>query len=730
MKISIRVFAVILFLSGMAYAAQNAFLAIPPKYQPLTIGGVLPGGQLYTCVPGTTCGPGMASPKATYTDSTGATPNTNPVILDANGAADVWLEGSYKFQLYDALNNLVYTKDNVSSISIPTTYGVDASILGLAATVAAAGATPETIVVSNSQSLSTNLTIPANITLSVIYPGSISVGNGVSLTVNGASYWTGGVISGQGNVTFNGAFFAGAYQVFTGTGTITGLKKVFPEWWGATPYADYSAASSGSSDSTSAINKAIVCLRSSLGGELDLNGMYRVTAVNFSQTSYNNDAIIVHGIGQRVSGFYGTSATSIVVDLLGADWLTFENLSIFGTGTCGILLARQSSGTANYCNNHTFRNFTIEGTWSIAAAVVVGAEITRWYNPVFINTTSPYTSFIASDSNVTSITSPNGTILSGAGNGSTCTDNVMYGAEFDGYGGNNAIPVRFAGQVQWVMFGGEVTNTHTGATGCVFVQYESDLNSYNFTGPVEWFGTLFEGQGIVHYLKGVVGQSNVFNNIEANGGFYNLFNAAPWDVIDANINSTTACGLQASLFHGTKFNAATSSPSVHVSYVVASVIDLSTAFAGSSITIDTPSVLYYGSQLLASYVNGSSSTYMSTNPPSYGTAVPTTGIYPAQQRIMNINASSGQPNGWICTQAGGAVSTTRANSTTYANGVWATWTTGTTVWKVISGGGGQSASSPPSITGIAVGGTVVDGALTWQLMSLTTAGFITQGNAV
>jgi hypothetical protein len=53
---------------------------------------------------------------ATYTDYTGNTANTNPVILDSNGEADVWLPNttSYKYVLKTSADVLLYTVDYVS----------------------------------------------------------------------------------------------------------------------------------------------------------------------------------------------------------------------------------------------------------------------------------------------------------------------------------------------------------------------------------------------------------------------------------------------------------------------------------------------------------------------------------------------------------------------------------------------------------------------------------------
>lgn len=58
----------------------------------------LVGGRVYFYEAGTT------TPKDTFTDSTGLVKNTNPVVLDARGEADIWLgDGLYKMQVTDAL---------------------------------------------------------------------------------------------------------------------------------------------------------------------------------------------------------------------------------------------------------------------------------------------------------------------------------------------------------------------------------------------------------------------------------------------------------------------------------------------------------------------------------------------------------------------------------------------------------------------------------------------------
>ena len=54
---------------------------------------------------------------ATYTDSTGSSFNTNPIILDAGGRANVWLDSNtaYKFVLLNFDGSVLYTVDNINS---------------------------------------------------------------------------------------------------------------------------------------------------------------------------------------------------------------------------------------------------------------------------------------------------------------------------------------------------------------------------------------------------------------------------------------------------------------------------------------------------------------------------------------------------------------------------------------------------------------------------------------
>lgn len=72
-------------------------------------GDPLSGGLVYTYLAGT------STPLATYSDQE-ITPNTNPVVLDSNGEADIILAAvsTYKIILKDSLGVTQWTVDNVA----------------------------------------------------------------------------------------------------------------------------------------------------------------------------------------------------------------------------------------------------------------------------------------------------------------------------------------------------------------------------------------------------------------------------------------------------------------------------------------------------------------------------------------------------------------------------------------------------------------------------------------
>jgi len=92
-------------------------LSPTPKLQFFDANGApLAGGLLYTYEAGST------TPLATYTDSTGVSANTNPIVLDSRGEANVWLGAdSYKLALYTSVGVLIWTVDNIRIVGVAVT---------------------------------------------------------------------------------------------------------------------------------------------------------------------------------------------------------------------------------------------------------------------------------------------------------------------------------------------------------------------------------------------------------------------------------------------------------------------------------------------------------------------------------------------------------------------------------------------------------------------------------
>lgn len=80
-----------------------------PRYIEFTSGGdPLAGGKIYFFEGGT------STPKDTFSDAAGSTPNANPVVLDANGRATIFMnnDGLYKIRVDDSTDVTIYEQDD------------------------------------------------------------------------------------------------------------------------------------------------------------------------------------------------------------------------------------------------------------------------------------------------------------------------------------------------------------------------------------------------------------------------------------------------------------------------------------------------------------------------------------------------------------------------------------------------------------------------------------------
>jgi hypothetical protein len=221
----------------------------PAKFSSSDIlGAPLVGGLLYTYLAGT------STPYATYTDQTGTIANANPVVLDARGEANVWLEQgvAYKFALHDALDNLIWTVDNINAapgggatglfgngtVAAPSIsflnstgmgfYRISNNVLG----VATAGA--NAMAIDASQNVGIGIASPT-VRLDVVGAGKFSTG--LTVAAGGLTVTTGGIT-------------ASGTTSITGATTITGNTTVAGGTFASRGFADNATAAAWNIDST------------------------------------------------------------------------------------------------------------------------------------------------------------------------------------------------------------------------------------------------------------------------------------------------------------------------------------------------------------------------------------------------------------------------------------------------------------------------------------------------
>jgi len=182
-----------------------ALLSPNPKQQFFDANGQpLVGGKVYTYAAGTT------TPVVTYVDAAGVTTNTNPIILDSRGMANIWLDNTvnYKYAVFDADDVPIFTTDNIgvtlttASFAVPPVIGSTTPNSGFFTTISLTAATASKL------NVGTTAERPTPVTGMVRYNSTLTKFEGY-----GASAW--GALGG-------GATGGGADEVFVENGqTVT-----------------------------------------------------------------------------------------------------------------------------------------------------------------------------------------------------------------------------------------------------------------------------------------------------------------------------------------------------------------------------------------------------------------------------------------------------------------------------------------------------------------------------
>lgn len=161
-----------------------------PRFRALNAAGYpLAGGKLTTWINGT------STLKDSFKDEAQAATNDNPVILDANGEADVWLDtsGGYKLALTDASDVPQWTVDRI--FSLPT----DISITDNTANAFRLQEGSNEYFIIDTLNGSENIALgnpTTNPTISLLGTGAVAIGG--SVTMSGARVLGSGGIASLG----------------------------------------------------------------------------------------------------------------------------------------------------------------------------------------------------------------------------------------------------------------------------------------------------------------------------------------------------------------------------------------------------------------------------------------------------------------------------------------------------------------------------------------------------
>jgi hypothetical protein len=198
-------------------------VAPPLKFRAVGADGLaLVGGKLYTYTAGT------STPKDTYTSYALSASNTNPVILDARGEADLWLDGNYKFILKDWADATIWTVDEVHDLTSNQTF-TGTTLAGTLTVTSTAVTWSGNPTHSGNHTFTNNVVVNGNTTLGDSSADALTIKpNAVTWTNNpthSGNHTFSGTVAVTGAVTFT-AIPAGKVTSGTYTPTLTGIANI------------------------------------------------------------------------------------------------------------------------------------------------------------------------------------------------------------------------------------------------------------------------------------------------------------------------------------------------------------------------------------------------------------------------------------------------------------------------------------------------------------------------
>lgn len=331
---------------------------------------------------------GTTTPKTIWLDRDKDTEAANPYTLDANGTAQLFGDGVYKIVIKNAAGATVYTRDGINIVDVLSAGAERQSgdFADLNAAITAIGSTPTTLNISTTDfPLTGNATVPATLTLTTTYPGSIDQG----------AY----------TLTINSPFSAGRNQVFTGSGSVVfgsgSVDEIYPEWWGGF------VGTSVADDRSTAIQAMVNCARQTVSRvRMSFGvGSYYFTNVNIPNTGA--DAFTYYefgGAGIRKTLLRNSGSTDMFVDSAdptktpaetggGAVILSVHDLDILGGtgGAHGFHLGGQvyNSVFRNILGSTSGSNFRFDNTSN-------AGPFSNRFEHVLVNSTLDHGIFLSS----------------------------------------------------------------------------------------------------------------------------------------------------------------------------------------------------------------------------------------------------------------------------------------------------------------------------------------------
>ena len=171
------------------------------------------GYLLYSYTGGTT------TPCSTWQDTGLVTTNTNPIVLDSNGSANVVISGVTKLVLTDASNNVIWTFDNIGSSGVNLVDSNGNNLLTFTATTSAVNYINITNNSTGNNPILASTGGDSNVGLTINTKGSgalaLSPGGSITATVTSSSNITLTAATGSIKLVTNGNNFTAPASVPT-----------------------------------------------------------------------------------------------------------------------------------------------------------------------------------------------------------------------------------------------------------------------------------------------------------------------------------------------------------------------------------------------------------------------------------------------------------------------------------------------------------------------------------